>query len=435
MASITVHERVNWILDNFEVYSQIVGRQNLAKATLLCRFTPRWIKFNGDTQKGWGNILLVGDTTTAKTETIRKIISLLKAGMLITAETASTVGLTGTATQVEKEGWYVDWGFLVLMDGKSLDIDGAHKLSLSNWAALAEAERSGVVAIAKAAKDSAYARTRQVKVANAVDRDADKYATQSLANFLYPCQALTSILDKTSIARLDLAVFADQRDVKAEEINVKFKGDYDEDLELLREALKWCWSNTAEIQFTDEAVELLLKEASSLYNAFFCESVPLASIDMKWKLARLSTAVAFLTLSTEDFSTVTVTEDHVKEVVEFLKNEYIKAGLNTLAQEKRFEVLSLEDVTQIIDRIIEASKGTLDQKMVKNVFKFIVIQGRVTRDRLKTKFGFTEVKQLRPLLAVLSNEKMVRAGNGLYPTPRLVQAYKILNVSKELDEF
>jgi len=57
---------------------------------------------------------------------------LLKAGMLITAETASTVGLTGTATQIEKEGWFVDWGFLVLCDRKLLAIDGAHKLISAN---------------------------------------------------------------------------------------------------------------------------------------------------------------------------------------------------------------------------------------------------------------------------------------------------------------
>ena len=216
---LSVSERVCWILDNFERFSKIVGRRNLAMAGFLAYFTPSWVRFDGMLQRGWGNILFCGDTTTAKTETIRKLIMLLKAGMLITAETATAVGLTGTATQVEKEGWFVDWGFLVLLDRKLLAVDGAHKLSLSNWAALAEAERSGVVSIAKAAKNTAYARTRQIKIANPVDREADKYSTKSLSAFLYPCQALTTILDKTSIARLDLAVFADQHDVAPEEIN------------------------------------------------------------------------------------------------------------------------------------------------------------------------------------------------------------------------
>lgn len=180
----------------------------------------------------------------------------------------------------------------------------------------------------------------------------------------------------------------------------------------------------------DDAVETLLREATDLYNTFFCEMIPLASIDLKWKLARLSAALAYLTISTDDFQTLNVAKDHVQEVVAFLKDEYTKAGLNTLAQEERFEVLSKEDVELIINRIVTATERALDKTMIENVFKFIVLQGRVTRDQLMSKFGLSEKNQLRPLLATLSNEKMLKAGRGLYPTPRLVQAYKILNVTK-----
>jgi len=424
--SMTVQQRLDWILTNFERYSKIVGRRNLAKGCLLCYFTPIQIRFNGETQKGWGNVLVCGDTTTAKSETVRKLISLFKIGTLITAETASTVGLTGTATQLEKEGWFVDWGFLVLQDRKLLAVDGAHKLSSSNWAALAEAERIGIVSIAKAAKNTAYARTRQIKIANAVDREADKYTTRSLASFLYPCQALTTILDKTSIARLDLAVFADQRDVKPEDINKPFHSDYDKELQFLGEALKWCWSGRAEVRFTEEATTYLLAEATNLYNTFFSEMIPLASIDLKWKIARLSVGLANLTLSTDDFNTVTVTQEHVAQVVECIKDEYSKAGLNTLAQEDRFETLTLEDVDDILNNIVLKTQDALDKETVVAIFKFIVLQGRVTRDQLMTKFGITDNSQLRPLMAVLSSEKLVKTGRGLYPTPKLIQAYKLL---------
>ena len=423
-----VKGRVDWILNNFERFSQIVGRRNLAFAGFLCFFTPTWVKFNGEVQRGWGNIMFIGDTTTAKSETIRKLIMLLKAGMLITAETASTVGLTGTATQVEKEGWFVDWGFLVLCDRKLLAVDGAHKLTLANWAALAESERSGVVTIAKAAKNSAYARTRQIKIANPIDREAGKYLTKTLASFLYPCQSLTTVLDKTSIARLDLAVFSDHRDVKPEEINQENSGEYDRDLELLSEALRWCWSGKAKIIFEKEAVKLLLEEATELYNAFFCDEIPLCSIDMKWKLARLSAALAFLTLSTEDFESVIVTKDHVEKIVEFIRNEYSKAGLNILSQYQLYEKLSEEDAENLIYKI--STEAKIENEEVRKIIEFIVLQGRVTRDEIRTKFGLSENKQLRPLLAVLSSENLIRSGRGLYAEPKLIQLYKIIKVIK-----
>ena len=91
---------------------------------------------------------------------MRKLISLLRGGTLITAETASAVGLTGTATQAERGEWFCEWGFLPLNDRRLLAIDGAQRLSRKSWATLAETERTGVVIKATAAKGSAYARTR-----------------------------------------------------------------------------------------------------------------------------------------------------------------------------------------------------------------------------------------------------------------------------------
>lgn len=424
-SNLTIVERLNWILENFEIFSNIVGRRNLATAGFLAYFTPLWVKLGNEIQRGWGNILFCGDTTTAKTETVRKMISLLKGGMLVTAETASTVGLTGTATQVERQGWFIDWGFLVLLDRKLLAIDGVHKLSLSNWAALAEAERSGVVSIVKAAKNSAYARTRQIKIANPVDRETGKYTTKTLNSFLYPCQAIATVLDKVSIARLDLAVFSGQNDVLPEEINRNMARDYDPLLENMSEALKWCWSGKAQIIFSDEALEKIFSEATNLYNTFFYEEIPLVTIDMKWKLARLSAALAYLTLSTEDYKTVKVEAEHVALVADFIRQEYTKAGLNILAQTERHETLAFDDAKILLEKLFKNLSDALEPEKLCEILKFIVIKGRVTKDEVRTKFNLTDHNQTRPLFAVLQAENLIKAGKGFYPEPKLIQVYKL----------
>jgi len=422
-----VKAKVQWILKNFERFSGIVGRRNLALAGLLAFFSPTWVYLDGDIQRGWVIVLFIGDTTTGKSETVLKLIGLLKAGLFITAETASQVGLTGTAVQVEKEGWITEWGFLVLADRKLLAIDGYHKLSPSASAGTAEAERQGVVTIGKAAKNSAYARTRQIKMANPVDREAGRFETRTLNSFLYPCQAIPTILDKTSIARLDLAVFAAGEDVKAEDVNVRFEEKPDDDIWLLGEALRWCWSETAKVEFAEEAVDEILKNATSLYNTFHTPSVPIVSMDMKWKLARLSAALAALTLSTEDFAKIKVTGEHVREVIEFLTDEYSKAGLNTLAQEERYEVYTSEEVEAFISKTAEQSG--IDRETLENILRFIVHRGRFTRDQLRAEFNLSENNQLRPLLASLRNDNLIRAGRGFYPTPKLIQLYKTLSSS------
>lgn len=428
----SVEERADWVFMNFEKYSRIVGRRNLAKATLLAYFTPIWIKFDGELQRGWANNLLLGDTTTGKSKTVREAIWLLKAGTLITAETATAVGLTGTTTQFERGDWTVDWGFLVLNDRRLLAVDGAHKLRMSQWAALAESERGGIVTIAKAAKDSAYARTRQVKIANPIDPDSKRYITKDLGSFLYPIQATCTFLDLMSVARIDLCVFADSHDVKVEEVNVKQSGEYDKRLDLLSEALKWTWGENLEIVFSPEAEDKLLSEATDLYNLFFYKGVPLASFDMKWKLARLSAALACLTLSTVDFKRVIVEEDHVSWIVDFLREEYRNAELHTLAQEMRHEVVDAEDVEDILE--ILTLKTGLEREKIIEIIEFIALQGRVTRESLKTKFDLSRDSQLNPLASTLQNEKLVKVGRGFYPTSKLIQVKRLLSNISEVSK-
>ncbi|MGD0449446.1 MAG: hypothetical protein ABSA79_00135 [Candidatus Bathyarchaeia archaeon] len=429
----TVSDRLRWILDNFELFSHIIGRRNIATAGLLIYFTPLYIQFNGEKKEGWGKCGIIGDTTTAKSETIKKIVKLLKAGSIISAETASTVGLTGTVTQIEKEGWFIDWGFLPLMDRKLLAIDGSQKLNSACWAALAEAERSGILSIAKAAKNATYARTRQIRIYNAVDPEADKYSTKSLSSFLHPAQAWSTVLDKTSIARLDVAVFSDQRDVAPEKLNIKITKEYDPKLDYMAETLKWCWSNTAKVQWEEAAVTLLLEMSTELYNTFFSEEIPLVSIDEKWKIARLSVALSYLTVSTnEDYSVVTVTAEHVETIVNFLTEEYIKAGLGIIAQENKFEKLDLEDVKEILKTLFLKTEGKIpivrednEEKTLSKILHWIVTQNRVTKEVLASKFQLADKNETRPLLAALQSQGLLKVAKGYYSTPKLIEAYKV----------
>jgi len=208
-----------------------------------------------------------------------------------------------------------------------LCIDGAQKLSAAEHATCAEAERQGVVTKATAAKGSAPARTRQIKIFNPVDRDVKGYATKAISEFLRPIQALPTVLDATSIARIDLAVISDKRSVAAEE-------------------------QTATVTFTEEAIRHLLGEATRLSNKFYSKRVPLVDHNFKWKLARLSVALAYMTLSTDPtFSTITVGRDHVAEIVRFLEKEYIEAGLAAQAKAEDYDRLDPAEAPELIERV------------------------------------------------------------------------------------
>ncbi len=425
----TPKERLTWILDNCELYTHIVGRRNIAKAVLLCSFTPTYVSLFGETQHGWGLVDVIGDSTVGKSETVKKLIQgLLKAGMYVSAETASIVGLVGAAVQGENGGWFIEWGFLPLMDRRILAMDGCHKLSASQWAVTAEAERSGEVTIIKAGKGNAYARTRQIKIFNAVDRETDRYTTKPLKEFLYPIQALATVEDKTSIARRDLAVFADQRDVTPEQINKATDAKHEPELELLAEVLKWGWLAKTQIAWTPDAQAYLLEKATELMNKFHYDKIPIISADMKWKLARLSVSMAYLTLSTEDFTQLNVTKDHVALVCETLEEEYSRAGLNALVQTEHMERLTPEDVETLLLRIQgQLTKEPIETEKLIEILKFILLSGGTTQEQIKAKFELTEKNQLRPLMATLQTEGLVKVNRGYYQTAKLVEAHKVTN--------
>jgi hypothetical protein len=434
----TVQDRLDWILENTCRYTQIIGRGNVATAVYLAFFTPITVALNNDHQRGWGLVDIIGDSTTGKSETVKKIARLLNAGMTISAETASIAGIIGTTSQMDNGVWFVDWGCLPLMDCKLLAMDGCHKLPSGEWAKTAEVEREGILNITKAAKATIPAHTRQVKIYNAIDKETSGYPTKQLSEFLYSIQAYPSVADPTIIARRDLAIFVNSRDVTAEQINQTYTTQPEPEYVLLSEALKWCWSGKTDVAFTEEALIFLHDKATELYNTFHYASIPVVSADMKFKLARLSTAVAYLTLSTGvDYRTVTVTKEHVEVIVNFLIEEYTKAGLNILAQTSKFETLTVEDVS-VFFTTIEAKLSTapIDRSELCGILKYIVHKGRVTADVLRSKFSLAENNQRRPLSAALQSLDLTKQGKGgVYATPKLIEAFKVTEGFEVLKDF
>lgn len=419
-------ERWNWILDNAERDTQIIGRRNVAALTYLTYFTPLKVTLFGDTQRGWGLSDIIGDTTCGKSETVNKIQRRLNAGTMLSAETASMAGIIGAANQMDNGNWFVDWGAIPLMHRKLLSLDGCHKIFAGEWGRLAEAERSGILNIQKAAKAVVPAQTRQIKIFNAIDKETLGYPTKQLSEFLYQIQAYQTIADPTSIARRDFAVFVNTRDVPQEKIDQKPNLQAEPEYMLLSEALKYCWSNTANVEFTEEALTFLLNKSTELHNTFHYAQIPLVSADMKWKLARLSIAAAYLTLSTEDYKTLTVTKEHVDLVVRFLTEEYTKAGLNLLAQHCKFQTLNAEDVGDLFNQIEEKlEKAPIDRSKIASILRDLTINGRTTKDQLKTNHELVEKNQLIPLIATLQNLGLMRHGKGLFSTSKLIEAYKV----------
>ncbi len=436
----SVGERVAWILENFQIFSKIRKRQNLAFGGFLAYFSALYYTFEDQLRNGWLVILLLGDSTTGKSETMKVLIRLLGQGLIVTAETASMRGLTGAVVQDSGGTWFVDWGFLPLSDMKLLSIDGFQKLNTNESTSTDEAERNGIITIAKAGKGNAPARVRQVKIANPVDRNSPGYfKTKALRDFLYPAQALATVLNDTSIKRLDAAFFSDDRDVEASEINEEIKQKEDPLLHNLGDVLKLVWSNELTPRFEKEAISEILKQATEISDAYGWSGACVASKDMKFKIAKMSISLANLTCSFNESLTETiVTKDHVKVVAERISREYSLTGFAALKEKEESSKVTKEDAKTIIERVsCNVWKGSKDepifperrQELNQKVFaviEHIATRNGTTKQDLKAKFNLAEKNELDPLVSNLRNEEIIDQARGFIAAPKGIQLVKAM---------
>ena len=418
-----VNSIMNWYTSEFVKYSNVIGRENVTIAGLLGMFSPIYITFEGKQIPSWSKIQIIGDSTTGKSETIRQLIVLCKAGQIISGEMATVAGLAGASVQSSGGQWMIDFGVLVLNDSKFLAVDGSHKIKKEEMDKIAEAERSGKIEITKAGKGEAYARTRTIKISNPVDDDY--MTTVTMGHYLYPVQSLKNILQIQSIARLDFACFVSD-DIEFDIRNVRQDEKHEVELEYLSELIKFAWSKKYSIEFSEETIDEILKQTIELEKQLKTDEIPLISNDEKFKVAKLASTVAILTLSlSDDFTKVIVKPEHVKYVAELKIKEYSNAGLNVIADQLRLGEIDTETMLELTDSIMK--KANLNREQSIEVLSWIGNNSKFNRDELMEEFVLSRDNETKPLIGFLKSEKIIKQNKTSYSiTKKGVQIAKFI---------
>lgn len=418
---VDVKGRITWLLTNFARYSKIVGREDVALACMLTETSPTIIIFEGKMQRGWLIIAVVGDTTTAKSETAKAVLRLFRRGIYITGECARLTGLVGTLIQLQSGLWLIDWGMLVLADRSLLVIDGANKISPREWGEIQEAERSGVVMKLGAGRGQAYARTRAIHIANPEAYQGLERRSIPMRTLFVKAKALEFLRDKPGIARLDLAVFTSSDDVSIEMINNPPAQPPEFNVEAFRELALFAHSRRPDqILFTEEALKAICEGASKLYREFSTSSIPLVNEEMKVKLARLSASLATLTLSVdEEYEKVIVKEEHVNFIIEFLSRIYRDAGLHILRQLEADERLDDQSCVEIW-KTLKTTINELDEQRLKEFILYVAAQAKPSIEELSGKFSLTREK-VQAIGRALEAQGLLRREGGWRITGKLSQ--------------
>lgn len=302
--------------------TRIYKREELHLALDLCYYSSLYFDFDGAIQNGWVNTLILGDSSQGKSETSLRMMEFYGLGIRHDCKNASVAGLLGGLQQLGSR-WFVSWGVVPLHDRRLVVLEEVKGAAQEVLGRLTDMRSSGIAEVSKIEKRKAHARTRLVFISNPrSDRPVSAY------NFgIESIKELMGSLE--DIRRFDMAVILSSTQIDPAEINVlstmREKVDHLYSAELSKKLVLRAWTRSVhDIRFEKEAVNLCLKYATELCNQF-TEVLPLCDRGtMRYKIARLSIALANRTFSTvkNNYQVTLVRNCHVEYVYKYLLSLY-----------------------------------------------------------------------------------------------------------------
>lgn len=297
-------------------------RRNVAFAVDLVYHTVLNFYFQEQyVKRGWGELLIIGDSGQAKTTIVERLMHHYRLGELHSGESSRRTGLVYNMQQNNKR-WFLVWGAFPLNDGGLITLDELSGLSEDDLAIMSDVRSSGIAKATGVITAETTSRTRAIYISN--PRNGRQLNSET-----YGVNAVLKLFGKTEdVRRLDLALSVASGDVDPSLVNKSLKDlqpvphVYSSDACNAR-AL-WAWSRRPEnIKITDEATQHILNKATEM-GSFYSSKVPIVeAADQRLKIARLAIAAACCVVSTdESFENVIVKPEHVDFVVDFMNEVY-----------------------------------------------------------------------------------------------------------------
>lgn len=332
-----------------ERITRVYERDDLCMAMLLTLCSVRNFSFQSEIIRGWLTTSIVGDSGTAKSQTIMKLIGWTGCGDVFSGLTGSRTGLAYGLAEHAQKGWQIKIGRYPANTRKLLVVDEAQEIDSDDLQKIGKAMDEGKLVVDRIQSGQYESKTRLICLAN------PKYG-RIIDSISYGCQAIIGIYKTMMIRRFDLCLFASSSDLK--DVKSVYSKNIDDlsktpnmplTADALRSLIFFAWSRRPEhVHYTPAAQELTMKNSSELGDMFGgCGDVPIVQdSDFRKTLARICVPLAVLDGSfTDDFSGVIVKPDHVEKATKFIKKVYsaqncqldkyaAKAKLSTIANEE-----------------------------------------------------------------------------------------------------
>ncbi len=333
--------------------THIYGRRDLHLALDLAWCSVLYFNFDNRQQNGWLNLLIIGDSAQGKTETSLRLMEHYCLGIKHDCKNASVAGLLGGVEQMGQRR-FISWGVIPSNDRKIVFLEELKGASREVISQLTDMRSSGIAEITKIERRKAHARTRLVMISNS-------RSNRAISAYNFGVESIKELIGAPEdVRRYDLAVVLSNKDISSSELNTLsslrsvVKHTFTD--ELCKLNILWAWTRKKDqIYFEKDAIVQCLDSAIQLCS-MFSEDIPLIDrATIKFKIARLSIALAVRTFSTTgEFDIVIVRKCHILYITKFIIDMYTRDsfGYDRFTNSITFQN-TIIDEEEIVNHLLE----------------------------------------------------------------------------------
>ena len=316
-----VHDKVETLSEMAKSYIGYDGYNKLIKAIDLSFHAALQFNFNGNTERGTLDTLIVTESRIGKSSTAEALQKLYSLGTFVSLAggNATVAGIIGGSNKVN--GSFQTRAGLLPMNHRGLVIfEELAKCDKDLVKALTDTRSSGSVKITRVSGDLQLpALVRMITLSNVKSSSKN---IQPIASYPNGITILVDLIGAPEdIARYDLMLVMGETGNRIIDPNWRPITPFEPDV--YKTKIRWVWSrNPDQIIITREVVEYIFKKCNEL-NSKYDSHIKIFGTEAWKKVARLATAIAGYVVSTDDtYEKIIVTTECVDEAVDYLISCY-----------------------------------------------------------------------------------------------------------------
>jgi len=389
-------------------YTKIYNRPDWHLVALLTWLSPiGWMfPYEKETQRGWLNSLVLGDTQTGKSKVVQTYQRLFRVGAVVNAENCTYVGLVGGAIKMGSGQFMLRWGRIPLADKQLVVIEELSGLSVEEISNMSDVRSSGIARLDKGGLSAeTNARTRLLALSNV------RPVNKNLAGYLSGVKAIQELVGHgEDIARFDLISTLVDREVSNEVINRPFSADGDKDAtpaETYQRLCQFVWAlKPDQVKITTDAYLACLEETKRLADIYHPAIPVFKGGSGRYKIARVAAAIACLQFSWTG-KAILVLEDHVYAASQFLEMLYNKSSFGYDEWSRQmFDRDGVKDIEALDNALRVAIRNA---KTRGKVMESLVHTAKFSRDEMCA-VASLQITQADALIGVMVRERVLRKG-------------------------